>query len=184
MKDETKTKKQLLGELKKLKKQNSELGKRAASQHKQEQEKILLGDSLLKMIEDLPHSLYFIDAQDLTIKLARTEKPQSRVSKKTLCHNYIYNERRPCSGKNHPCILEEVKKTKKLVVTEHVHRNKEGRKRYYTVYGYPVLDNDGNVSGVIEYPLEITEKKHSEKSAEINLAKYKNTNDTDKEGNG
>jgi len=95
------------------------------------------------------------------------------LSKKNLCFNLIYNEKKPCSGTDHPCILEAVKETKKLVMVEHVH-NEKGQRRYYRVFGYPILDNDGNVTHVIEYPLEITEQKHAEKKAEINLAKYKN----------
>lgn len=172
MTSSTKQKKRLRKEAK-TKRQNSKLANAVNSPDDQDQLVLFLGDYFLKMIDELPHSLYFISANDLVVTFAGQKSSQKRLPKKKVCFNLIYNEKKPCSGTDHPCILEAVKETKKLVIVEHVH-NKKGHRRYYRVFGYPILDNDGNVTHVIEYPLEITEQKHAEKKAEINLAKYKN----------
>jgi len=167
-----KPKKQLRKEAK-TKRQNIELENLANYPDNQDQLVLFLGEYFLNMIDELPHALYFINANDLVVTFASQKSSHKKLSKKNLCFNLIYNEKKPCSGTDHPCILEAVKETKKLVMVEHVH-NEKGQRRYYRVFGYPILDNDGNVTHVIEYPLEITEQKHAEKKAEINLAKYKN----------
>ena len=132
-----------------------------------------LGEYFLKMVDELPHVLYFINPRDLTITFASQKSSQIKLPRKKLCFKLIYGEKTPCSGTDHPCIMEAVKKTKKLAMVEHVH-NEKGHRKFYRVFGYPILDNDGTVTHVIEYPLEITEQKHAEKKAEINLSKYKN----------
>ena len=132
-----------------------------------------LGEYFLKMVDELPHALYFINPRDLTITFASQKSSQIKLPRKKLCFKLIYGEKTPCSGRDHPCIVGAVKEAKKLVMVEHVH-NEKGHRRYYRVFGYPILDNDGKVTHVIEYPLEITEQKHAEEKAEINLSKYKN----------
>jgi PAS domain S-box-containing protein len=172
MKKSTKEKKQLRKEAK-TKNHSSELANSTNFPANQDQLTFFLGDYFLKMMDEIPHALYFINAHDFTVTFAGQKSSPTKPPKKKTCFNLIYNEKKQCAGKDHPCILDAVKETKKLVMLEHVH-SKKGEKRYYRVFGYPILNNDGNVTHVIEYPLEITEQKHAEEKAEINLAKYKN----------
>jgi PAS domain S-box-containing protein len=58
-----------------------------------------------------------------------------------------------------------VKKTKKPVVVEHVHYV-DGNPRVFEVHGFPVFDSKGNVVQMIEYSLDITERKLAEKEKE------------------
>ena len=172
MKSPTKPKKRLRKEVK-TKLPNSALVNLTNYPDNQDQLVQFLGEYFLKMIDELPHALYFINANDRVVTFAGQKSSQTKPSKKKECFKLIYNEKKPCSGTDHPCILEAVKEAKKLVMVEHVH-NEKGHKRYYRVFGYPILEKDGTVTHVIEYPLEITEQKHAEEKAEINLAKYKN----------
>ncbi|MDX1779408.1 MAG: PAS domain S-box protein, partial [Thermodesulfobacteriota bacterium] len=172
MKSSKKPKKRLRKETK-ARPHNSELANSTNFPANQDQLTLFLGDYFLKMMDEIPHALYFINAHDFTVTFAGQKSSPTKPPKKKTCFNLIYNEKKPCEGKDHLCILDAVKETKKLVMLEHVH-SKKGEKRYYRVFGYPILNNDGNVTHVIEYPLEITEQKHAEEKAEINLAKYKN----------
>ncbi|GAH16450.1 unnamed protein product, partial [marine sediment metagenome] len=52
-----------------------------------------------------------------------------------------------------------MKKTKKPVVVEHIHYDEGGNARNIEVHGYPILDTEGNVVQMIEYCLDITERK-------------------------
>ncbi len=45
---------------------------------------------------------------------------------------------------------------------EHIHQDAEGNRRYVEVHGYPVFGEDGSVVQMIEYPLDITERKTME----------------------
>ena len=50
------------------------------------------------------------------------------------------------------------------MIVEHIHYDKEGNRRYYEVHGYPIFDENGNVTQIIEYALDITDRKEAEKA--------------------
>jgi two-component system sensor kinase len=56
----------------------------------------------------------------------------------------------------------EIKRTKKPVVMEHIHIDSNGQSRNIEVHGFPVLDQSGNLSQMIEYGIDITERKRTE----------------------
>jgi PAS domain S-box-containing protein len=56
----------------------------------------------------------------------------------------------------------EVKKTKQPFIVEHIHEDAEGNPRIMEVNGYPIFDDDGNVVQMIEYSIDITERKQAE----------------------
>ncbi len=70
--------------------------------------------------------------------------------------------------------LAETKKTKKPVVVEHVHYDKDGNPGIFEVHGYPIFDSAGNVNQMIEYSLDITERKEAEEALKKSEAKYQN----------
>ncbi|MHC5060517.1 MAG: PAS domain S-box protein [Planctomycetota bacterium] len=120
-------------------------------------------DFLRSAIDSLTHPFYVIDADDYTIKLANREAAASKsISEGMTCYMLTHGLGKPCIGFGHQCPVKEVKKTKKAFVVEHVHRNKDGQERTVEVYAYPVLDKQGNVSQIIEYTLDITERKQAE----------------------
>ena len=59
-----------------------------------------------------------------------------------------------------------VKKTKKPFTVEHIHFDKEGNERNVEVHAYPILDKNGNVVQMIEYSLDITDRKILEKEVQ------------------
>ncbi len=118
------------------------------------------GDFLKIVIDSLPHPFYVIDPADHSIILANSA---SGVEGKTTCYQIAHRSDSPCLGTEHPCPLEEVKKTKKPFVTEHVHYDKEGIPRQYEVHGVPILDQDGSLKYMIEYSIDISDRlKHHE----------------------
>ncbi|MGB9439801.1 MAG: PAS domain-containing protein, partial [Desulfobacterales bacterium] len=80
----------------------------------------------------------------------------------------------------HPCPLGIIKQTKKPVTVEHIHYDSHGSPRHVEVHGHPILDDEGRVSRMIEYTLDITKRKQIEeernqliKSLQDSLAKIK-----------
>ena len=59
-------------------------------------------------------------------------------------------------------MIREVKKTKKPVVVEHLHSDADGNVATFEIYGYPIFDDKGELIQVIEYNIDITEKKNLE----------------------
>jgi PAS domain S-box-containing protein len=119
---------------------------------------------LEKVLESLTHPFYVIDARDYTIKMANSAARFGELTGTCTCHAMTHRRDEPCLGE-HPCPLEEVKRTKKPVVVEHVHYDKDGVPRNVEVHGYPILDEDGNVTQMIEYCLDITERKRADEEA-------------------
>lgn len=125
-----------------------------------------LGESrdpfLTSVLESLNHPFYVVNARDYTVEIANTAALAEAQEGKTTCYALAHGRTTPCSRDDHPCLLEEIKRTKQPVTVEHVHYDHQGGKRYVEVRGYPLLDPEGQVSHVIEYTLDITERKKAE----------------------
>jgi len=114
---------------------------------------------LEKTLESLTHPFYVVNANDYTIEIANTAAWQGDLTRDLKCYAMTHRYSKPCSGLEHPCPLEEVKKTKKPATVEHIHYNEYGNKTDIEVHGYPILDEEGNVTLMITYCLDISERK-------------------------
>jgi polar amino acid transport system substrate-binding protein len=110
-------------------------------------------------LESLTHPFYVVDAEDYSIKIANSAARALGKSGLTTCHALSHKRDTPCDSAEHRCPLVEVKKTKKPVILEHIHEDADGNPRYMEVNGYPIFDDDGNVESMIEYSIDITERK-------------------------
>ncbi|MCA9922488.1 MAG: PAS domain S-box protein [Anaerolineales bacterium] len=117
---------------------------------------------LNNVIESLSNPFYVINVQDYTIELANTAARALGISSMATCYALTHHRSTPCDGLDHPCPLAVVKKNKTSTVVEHIHYNKEGRPIFVEVHGYPIFDSAGNVVQMIEYSIDITERKHAE----------------------
>ncbi|MDA8387834.1 MAG: PAS domain-containing protein, partial [Nitrospiraceae bacterium] len=120
-------------------------------------------DFLKSAIESIPSPFCVIDAVDYTIKTANKAAVPGELREGLTCYAVSHRASQPCNSKDHPCPLEEVKKTGKPAVFEHVHYDEHGKARCYEVHGYPVMDSRvGKVAQMIEYSVDITDRKDSE----------------------
>ncbi len=114
------------------------------------------------ILESLSHPFYIIDADDYTVKKANSAAIAAGIGERSTCYSVTHSGTHPCDGLDHPCPLEEVKKTRRPVVVEHVHYDGEGNAKNVDVYAYPILDSEGSVKQVIEYCLDVTDRKRAE----------------------
>lgn len=114
------------------------------------------------VIESLTHPFYVIDANDYTIKLANSAANFGDFKPGDTCYQLTHNNDLPCEGDDHPCVIREVKKSKKPVIVEHLHPDSSGKVSTFEIYGYPIFADNGDVAQVIEYNMDITEKKNLE----------------------
>ena len=119
---------------------------------------------LKSTIESLAHPFYVIDADDYTVKMANSAAQLAAVDGKSPCYALIHNKDRPCRTAEHPCPLETIKETKQPVTVEHIHYGKDGDVRSVEVHASPIFDREGNVIQMIEYCLDITERKRTEEA--------------------
>ena len=117
---------------------------------------------LINIMESLPHPFYVIDAGDYTIKMANSSAAPSGVPPGATCFVLTHGRDEPCGGSEHVCPVETIKQTKRSLITEHIHYDTEGNLRNVEVHGHPILDDNGDVVQVIEYTLDITERKRAE----------------------
>jgi len=160
--------------IKKLEKKMLDLEKEV-DERKKVEEKIYQQNEFLKnVLEALTYPFYVIDANDYTIKMANSAAGIGDLSQNPTCYASTHGGDKPCVGE-HICPLTEVKKIKKPVVTEHIHYDKDGNLINVEVHGYPIFDNEGKAVQMIEYSLDITERKKTEEKI-LNLAKFPSEN--------
>ncbi len=125
------------------------------------------------VLESLTHPFYVLDANNYTIVMANSAARLGNISARPTCYALTHRRDTPCDGKEHICPLQEVKRTKQPVIVEHVHYDKDGNPRDMEVHAYPIFDEQGNVAQMIEYSLDITERKRLEEEIQDYAEKIK-----------
>jgi PAS domain S-box-containing protein len=110
------------------------------------------------------HPFYVVDANDYSIKMANSAVLDGELPPGVTCFALTHGRTTPCAEAGHSCPVEEIKKTGKPVVMEHTHYDQEGDRRVYEVRGHPIFDDAGEVAQIIEYTLDVTERKQMEEA--------------------
>ncbi len=119
-------------------------------------------DFLQNALDALTYPFYVIDVKDYKIKLANKAAHSGKYRQGITCYQLTHNRNSPCSDDKHQCTLKEVKRTGRPVVLEHLHSTGAGEKRNVEVHAYPIFDEQGELSQIIEYCLDITERRWKE----------------------
>ncbi len=120
-------------------------------------------DYLQRVIDGVQSPFYVIDVQNYRIQLAnRAARFLGLHEQTTTCYALTHGRTEPCSGDEHPCPLQHVQQTREPYTTEHIHIRPDGSTYYAEVRGYPLFDNEGNVVQMVEYSVDITERKQAE----------------------
>jgi len=134
---------------------------------KESQEKLQAQNELLnRVMESLTHPFYVVDVDDYSIGMANSAAYRNGVSTGHMCYETVHQYSAPCSEIGEFCPIEEVKKTKTPMVFEHVNYDTNGNPRNIEIHVYPIFDNQGNIIQLIEYCIDITERRQTEKSLE------------------
>src|SRR4030043_906177 len=95
------------------------------------------------------------EVNELLIK--RVGKPKHKLIGE-YCYQLLHNLNRPCYIPNHPCPVQETLKTGKISEVLHTHFNRR-EVSYYRVISYPIFDDQGVVTHVIEMARDVTRWK-------------------------
>ena len=117
---------------------------------------------LENVFDSLTHPFFVVDAQTFTISMANEA---SGITEPGLtCFQQLHGESKKCHciEEGYSCPIRESTETKKPVRVEHVHYDQAGRTRHVEVHAHPLLGSSGEVTQVIAYHLDITERKRAE----------------------
>ena len=79
------------------------------------------------------------------------------------CYEITHRHTVPCSGRDHPCPLAEVKETGQPSRATHIHVDQNGKEHYVSISCYPLIEKD-ELKGVIEVSKDITKEIEFEKN--------------------
>jgi len=117
---------------------------------------------LTTVIEALNHPFYVIDINTYEIVMSNKAARSLCREPKNHCYELTHHRDAPCWNEKHPCPINKIRETKKPVVMEHLHYNYQEEPIYVEVHGYPIFNENGDVVQMIEYSLDITEKKKAQ----------------------
>ncbi len=135
---------------------------------RRKQEENLLNTAL----DALDHPFYLVDPNNYQIIRANSASGFQGADPIT-CYQLTHNRREPCRGEEHTCPLEIIKETQHSVKVEHLHYDKEGNVKNVEVHAHPAFSETGELKFIIEYSLDITERKKAEEALKNNEEKFK-----------
>lgn len=126
------------------------------------------------LLESLAHPFYVIDANDYTIKISNKAAHMGVLSPTSTCYNLTHMRNTPCDADEaHPCPLALVKEKRQSVKVRHIHYDEMGRSHIVEIHGHPILDDDNNVTQLIEYTLDISEQVLAEEALKESEQKFR-----------
>lgn len=135
-----------------------------------EKEILRLNRFLHTVMHSMDNPFYIIDTSDygLTISNLEQEANETRLR----CYQVLYGLDRPCHELGRVCPLKSIVQTGCSTVVEQETTDTDGSKRQIEVYGYPVFDENGAISHIIGYRLDVTKRRRMEQALRESEERY------------
>jgi len=115
------------------------------------------------VIDAIPNPFYVIDPNNYRIIMANKAACPGGIPEGTTCHALTHQSTLPCSSDDHPCPVNQVMLTGGPVTIEHVHCDNSGKCQDVEVHAFPVFNSDNKILQIIEYTIDISDRKLAEK---------------------
>ena len=160
----------------KLEQKISELKKERLKLQEAEEEIRKRNILLNNVIESFTYPFIVINVDNYKVILANSAAKSNDISNDICCYSLTHHREKPCIEVQ-VCPLEEVKKVKKPIITEHLHYDANGHTKIVEVHGYPIFDEKENVIQMIIYVFDISERKRALKELQESEKKFRNLYD-------
>jgi PAS domain S-box-containing protein len=117
---------------------------------------------LHSLLESVTHAFYVVDPNNYTVIMANSAARKAFADGAITCFAATHRREEPCNAEAHPCPVEQIIRTREPVTVEHVHYDCDGNERTVEINAYPVLGDDQTIKCIVEYVVDITERKRSE----------------------
>lgn len=119
---------------------------------------------LLNVLDSLSHPFYIVDVDTFKVTMANKSSGFSHPDNDSYCFLFNYGVKKGtcCDEKRRRNRVRAVRDTRAPVRVEHVVEDLEGNEQIWEINGFPVFSRAGDVRQVIEYAIEITERKKFE----------------------
>ncbi len=117
---------------------------------------------LSTIMESVTNPFYIVNAHDYSVVRANTAAQSKGVVEQSTCHYTTHGRAEPCDDRDFPCPVRELVRTAAPTTVQHIHYGVDGQPRNIEVHAYPIVDGRGKVSQIIEYCLDVTERKRVE----------------------
>lgn len=119
---------------------------------------------LQDVIDSLGHPFFVVNSHDYTVKVANTACGLRSLNVGTTCYEMRHDNSERCYLKGRQCPVQEVAATGKPLTIERLDLSAEGTPVHSQVNAYPLFDDNQNVSDVIVYSTDITDRKTAEEA--------------------
>jgi signal transduction histidine kinase len=120
-------------------------------------------DLITSLVQALSHPFYVIDIDTYVVKLANAAAYAGPLPAGITCHALTHHQDMPCDRLGEVCPVSEIRRSKQPLSIEHLHYDAEGHCTALEVHAFPILNAEGRLTGIIEYTLDITERKETER---------------------
>ena len=118
---------------------------------------------LENVFESIPHPFFVVDATSHQVSFANSTARRNAREGAVFCHQLLHNHPSSCQHFHESCPLTQVVEKNMPATVEHRVGNK-----VYEIHGYPIFSTSGEVAQMIEYAVDITDRK----SAELELENF------------
>lgn len=122
---------------------------------------------LQAVLDSLPHPFYIVNMDDYGIRLANQAARQMHEASASTCYALTHGRDKPCDDLEHPCPIQLIRQTGQPAMVEHIHQDDRGRPRTVEVHGLPLFDEQGRLTQIIEYCVDVTEQRAAQNASRL-----------------
>ncbi len=129
---------------------------------------------LSTVIDSLSYPFRVIDTDTFEVKLAnRTACPQG-LRKGITCFELTHHRTSVCETESgHPCPIGLIKESGRATMVEHIHFDADGAEHNVEVHCFPIFGENGAIPQVIEYSIDVSQRKRMEEERERLITELK-----------